>query len=62
LFIHRDKNKGGIDHIRYRYEVVEPLVIPYMREVSLQRPHDLDNLDILGPIFQQDNAPSYVLK
>jgi hypothetical protein len=55
----REKGKGGIDHIRYRHEVIEPLVIPYMREVSLQRPHDPDNLDIPGPIFQQDNAPSH---
>jgi hypothetical protein len=60
--MHRDKNKGGIDHMRYRYEVVEPLVILYMREVSLQKPHDPDNLDIPGPIFQQDNALSHILQ
>jgi hypothetical protein len=33
--MYRDKNKGGIDHMQYRYEVVEPLIIPYVREVSL---------------------------
>jgi hypothetical protein len=60
--MHRDGNKGGIDHMRYRYEVVKPLVVPYMREVSLQRPYDPDNLDIPGPIFQQDNAPLHVSK
>jgi hypothetical protein len=33
--MHRDGNKGGIDYMRYRYEVVKPLVVLYMREVSL---------------------------
>ena len=56
----RELGKGGIDHIRYRYEVVEPLIIPYMRERALQRPHDPDNLDVPGPIFQQDNALSHI--
>jgi hypothetical protein len=59
LTMSREQGRGGIDHVRYRHEVIEPLVIPYMREVSLQRPHDPDNLDIPGPIFQQDNAPSH---
>jgi hypothetical protein len=53
----RENGKGGIDHMRYREEVVKPLVIPFMAEIDLQRPHDLDNLDIPGFIFQQDNAP-----
>jgi hypothetical protein len=35
LIMSREKGKGGIDHIRYRHEVIEPLVIPYIREVSL---------------------------
>jgi len=56
----REQGKGGVDHMRYRYEVVEPLIIPYIREVALQRPHDPDNLDVPGPIFQQDNAPSHI--
>jgi hypothetical protein len=30
-----------------------------MTEIDLQRPHDPDNLDIPGFIFQQDNAPSH---
>lgn len=60
LIMSREKGKGGIDHMRYRYEVVKPLVIPYMYEVSLQRPHDPDNLCVPGPIFQQDNAPSHI--
>jgi transposase len=46
--------------MQYRYEVLEPLLIPYIREVSLQRPHDPDNLDVPGPIFQQDNASSHI--
>jgi hypothetical protein len=60
LIMSREKNKGGIDYMRYKYKVLELLLIPYMREVSLQRPHDPDNLDIPGPIFQQDNAASHI--
>jgi hypothetical protein len=47
----REKNKGGVDYMRYRYEVVEPLIIPYMYERSIQLPYDPDNLDIPSPIF-----------
>jgi hypothetical protein len=45
--------------MRYREEVVKPLVIPFMAEIDLQRPYDPDNLDIPSFIFQQDNAPSH---
>jgi hypothetical protein len=55
----RENGKGGIDHMRYREEVVKPLVIPFIAEIDLQRPHDLNNLDIPGFIFQQDNALSH---
>jgi hypothetical protein len=61
LIMHRD-TKGGIDYMRYRYEVVEPLIIPYIYERSIQTPHDPDNLDVLGPLFQQDNAPAHINK
>jgi hypothetical protein len=62
LIMSREKNNGGIDHMRYRYEVVEPLIIPYIRERAIQLPHDPDNLNIPGPIFQQDNAVSHKSK
>jgi hypothetical protein len=48
----REQGKGRVDHIRYRYKVVEPLVLSYMREITLQIPHDPDNLDPPKPIFQ----------
>jgi hypothetical protein len=60
LIMRRERGKGGIYWMRYRYEVVEPLVVPYMYERSLQRPHDPDDLNVPGPIFQQDNAPSHI--
>lgn len=55
----QENGKGGIDYIRYREEVVKPLVIPFIAEIDLQRPYDPNNLDIPGFIFQQDNAPSH---
>jgi hypothetical protein len=62
LIMSREKGKGGIDYIRYCYEVVEPLIVLYMYKRSVQLPHDPNNLSIPGPIFQQDNAPSHKSK
>lgn len=61
LIMNREKNKGGIDHMRYRYEVLEPLVFPYMQARKDQPPHSSDE-DMPGPIFQQDNAASHISK
>ena len=55
----REKGKGGIDYIRYKTEVVEPLVVPFMKAIAQQRHYNLDNLESHGFIFQQDNAPSH---
>jgi len=30
----REKGKGGIDYIRYKAEVIEPLVIPFMKALN----------------------------
>lgn len=56
----REKNKGGIDHMRYRHEVVEPLIIPFLKALESTPCHDPDSLEPAPkPIFQQDNAPSH---
>ena len=41
----REKGRGGIDYIQYKAEVVEPLVVPFMKAIDQQRPHDPDNLE-----------------
>jgi hypothetical protein len=57
------KYKGGIDNIRYTYECVIPLLLPFIREINLQI-HNPDELeyDIPKFIFQQDGAPSHASK
>jgi hypothetical protein len=55
----REKGKGGIDYVRYKAEVLEPLLVPFMKAIDQQRPHDPDSLESRGFIFQQDNAPSH---
>jgi hypothetical protein len=55
--------RGGVDNIRYTYEVIEPLLIPFYKEIKLQD-HDPDTSECgrLPFVFQQDNAPSHASK
>ena len=55
--------RGGVDNIRYTYEVIKPLLIPFYKEITLQD-HDPDTFecDRLPFLFQQDNAPSHSSK
>jgi hypothetical protein len=55
--------RGGVDNLRYTYEVIEPLLIPWYNDITLQQ-HNPDTLepDIPPFVFQQDNAPSHVSK
>jgi hypothetical protein len=59
----KGKLRGGVDNIRYTYEVIEPYLIPFFQEITLQE-HDPDtfNCDRSPFIFQQDNAPSHASK
>jgi hypothetical protein len=54
------KYKGGIDNMRYTYECIIPLLIPFIEEMNLQihNPDEFES-DIPRFIFQQDNAPSH---
>ena len=54
------KYKGGIDNMRYTYECIIPLLIPFIEEINIQI-HNPDEYecDIPRFIFQQDNAPSH---
>jgi hypothetical protein len=56
-------SRGGVDNIRYMYEVLEPHLIPFWKEISLQT-HEPDTFecDIIPFSFQQDNAPSHASK
>ena len=56
-------SRGGVDNLRYTYEVLEPLLILFWQELMAQR-HEPDEFkyDILPYVFQQDNAPSYASK
>lgn len=57
------KYKGGIDNIHYTYECLIPKVIPFYKEIMLQR-HNPDEFecDMLGYSFMQDGAPSHASK
>ncbi len=55
----REKGRGGIDHVRYQAEILEPLVVPFMTTINQQKPCNLDNPESRRFIFQQDNAPSH---
>jgi hypothetical protein len=59
----KGKSRGGVDNLRYTYEVLEPLLIPFWKELMVQR-HDPDTFecDQIPYYFQQDNAPSHVSK
>ena len=59
----KGKSRGGVDNIRYTYEVIEPYIIPFWKEITLQD-HDLDTFecDKLPYVFQQDNAPAHASK
>jgi hypothetical protein len=52
-----------VDNICYTYEVIEPLLIPFFKEITLQD-HDPDTFDCDKTpfVFQQDNAPSHASK
>jgi hypothetical protein len=54
------KYKGGIDNMRYTYECIIPLLIPFIEEINIQI-HNPDEFecDIPRFVFQQDNAPSH---
>jgi hypothetical protein len=56
-------SRGGVDNLRYTYEVLEPLLIPFWKELMVER-HDPDTFecDQLPYVFQQDNAPSHASK
>jgi hypothetical protein len=55
--------RDEVDNLRYTYEVLEPLLIPFWKEFMVQR-HDPDTFecDQLSYLFQQDNAPSHASK
>jgi hypothetical protein len=55
--------RGGVDNIRYTYEVIEPLLIPFYEALKPQY-HDPDTFecDQVPLVFQQDNAPSHASK
>jgi hypothetical protein len=59
----KGKSRGGVDNLRYTYEVLEPLLIPFWKELMVQR-HDPDTFecDQIPYYFQQDNAPSHASK
>jgi len=58
----RDKrSRGGVDNIRYTYETIEPLLIPFYHEITAQM-HDPDELNPRSFVFQQDNATSHASK
>jgi hypothetical protein len=52
----RENGKGGIDHMRYKGEVVKPLVLPFMAGLNKDLPRESQFK------FQQDNAPSHASK
>jgi len=56
-------SRGGVDNLRYTYEVLKPLLIPFWKELMVER-HDPDTFecDQLPYVFQQDNAPSHASK
>jgi transposase len=49
----RENGKGEINHIRYKEEVIRPLVIPFMQKLNENQAPDSQFK------FQQDNAPSH---
>jgi hypothetical protein len=55
-----EKSRGGVDNMRYTYEVIEPHLIPFWEEIQVQR-HDPDEFECNYPTFQflQDGAPSH---
>jgi hypothetical protein len=59
----KGKSRGRVDNLRYTYEVLELLLIPFWKELIVQR-HDPDTFkyDQIPYYFQQDNAPSHVSK
>lgn len=59
----KSASRGGVDNLPYIYEVLEPFLIPFWKEIMLQR-HDPDTFecDMLPFVFQQDNAPSHASK
>jgi hypothetical protein len=37
----KELSRGGVDNLRYTYKVLEPLLIPFWKELIVER-HDLD--------------------
>jgi hypothetical protein len=55
--------RGGVDNIRYTYEVIEPLLIPFYQALKpLYHDPDTFECDQVPLLFQQDNAPLHVSK
>ena len=61
--IKKGPSRGGVDNLCYTYKVLKPLLIPFWKELMVQR-HNLDTFeyDQLPYVFQQDNAPLYASK
>ena len=59
----KGRSKGGVDNVRYITEVIEPIVIPFWKELTLQW-HEPDEFpcDIIPYSFQHDNAPAHASK
>jgi DDE superfamily endonuclease len=55
----REKGRGGVDHVRYKDEVLKPLVIPFMQWVEEKRRKHPEKYGTQSFIFQQDNAPAH---
>ena len=41
--IKRDKDKGDVDYIRYKVEILESLVIPFIKVIDQQRSHNSES-------------------
>jgi hypothetical protein len=54
----RGEGRGEIDTMRYCEEVLKPLLLPFMEELSNQI-HDPDDTELDHYLFQQDNASLY---
>jgi hypothetical protein len=46
------KGRNGIDYIRYKAEIIEFLIISFIKVIDQQRFYDSDNLEFRDFIFQ----------
>ena len=53
----RTAKRGGVDNMRYIYEVLKPLLIPWIQKLNSERAPGTPTY-----LFQQDNAPSHTSK